>query len=109
MCKCFSSASMLFGTAIIFNSCDSKKPGEEEKKGSTSKEPCEDLSGVSTEEIAKRQKFGYVKQSVDPERNCGNCSLHLPPVAGKDCGGCLLFKGPVNPAGYCIQYAAKVL
>ncbi len=105
---CFSSASILFGTVIMFNSCESKKPATEEKKESNSKEPCEDLSDVSAEEIAKREKFGYVKQSPDPERNCDNCSLHIPPVAGKDCGGCLLFKGPVNPAGYCIQYAAKV-
>ena len=106
--KCLSSGSIFFGTVIIFNSCNSKKPKAQEKKGSNSKEPCEDLSDVSAEEIAKRQKFAYVKQSPDPERNCGNCSLHIPPVAGKDCGGCLLFKGPVNPAGYCIQYAAKV-
>lgn len=108
MYDCFSSASFLFGTVIIFNSCNSKKPATEEKKKTKSKAPCEDLSDVSAEEIAKREKFGYLKQSTDPERNCNNCSLYLPPVAGKDCGGCLLFKGPVNPAGYCIQYAAKV-
>jgi hypothetical protein len=106
--KCFSTSSIFFGTIIILDSCDSKKPSTKEKKVSTSKEPCEDLSEVSAEEIAKRQKFAYVKQSPDPERNCGNCSLHLPPVNGKECGGCLLFKGPVDPAGYCIQYAAKV-
>ena len=106
--KCFSSAGVFVGTVLIFNSCDSKKPATEEKNKSKSKEPCEDLSDVSAEEIAKRQKFGYVKQSPEPERNCSNCSLHIPPVAGKDCGGCLLFKGPVNPAGYCIQYVAKV-
>lgn len=106
--KCLSSGSMFFGGAMIFNSCNSKKSGEEEKNQSKSEEPCDDLSNVSAGEIEKRQKFGYVKKSPDPERFCGNCSLYIPPVSDKDCGGCLLFKGPVDPGGYCIQYVAKV-
>ena len=106
--KCLSSGSMFFGAAIILNSCNSKKLGVEEKNQSKSEEPCDDLSNVSAEEIVKRQKFGYVKKSTDPERFCGNCNLHIPPVSEKDCGGCMLFKGPVYPGGSCIQFVAKV-
>ena len=108
--KCLSSGSMFFGGAIILNSCNSNKSGEEEEKKNQSKSehPCDDLSNVSAEEIEKRQKFGYVKKSPDLDRFCGNCSLYIPPVSDKDCGGCLLFKGPVHPEGYCIQYVAKI-
>ncbi|HEY8659057.1 MAG TPA: hypothetical protein VIM07_12485 [Chitinophagaceae bacterium] len=106
--KCLSSGSMFLGAAIILNSCNSKKSGVEEKNQSKSGEPCDDLSNVSAEEIEKREKFGYVKKSTDPKRFCGNCSLHIPPVSEKDCGGCMLFKGPVDPEGSCIQFVAKV-
>ena len=98
---------MFFGGAIILNSCNSNKNGQEEKKGK-SEHSCDDLSDVSAEEIEKRQKFGYVKKTPYPDRLCDNCGLHIPPVPDKDCGGCLLFKGPVDPGGYCIQYVAKV-
>ena len=109
--KCFSAGSLFFGGAIFLNSCNTNESSDKEsenKKQSTSEDPCNDLSGVSSVELEKRQKFGYVKKSIDPERFCGNCGLHIPPVSEKDCGGCLLFKGPVSPDGYCIQYVAKV-
>jgi len=107
--KCLSSGSMFFGGAIILNSCNSNKSGEGQKKNqSGSEHPCDDLSNISAEEIEKREKFGYVKKSTDLERFCGNCGLHIPPVSEKDCGGCMLFKGPVYPEGSCIQFVAKV-
>ncbi len=109
--KCLNTGSSFFGGALLFNSCntnDSSGGESENKKQSTSEGACNDLSSVSSEEIEKRQKFGYIEKTTDPERFCGNCGLHIPPVSEKDCGGCLLFKGPVNPDGYCVQYAAKV-
>ena len=106
--KCLSSGSMFFGGAIILNSCNSNKNGQEEKKQGKSGHSCDDLSDVSAAEIEKRQKFGYVKKSPYPDRFCNNCSLYIPPVSDKDCGGCLLFKVPVDPGGYCMQYVAKV-
>ena len=103
--KCLSAGSMFMGAAIILNSCNSNK---EEKNQSNSGESCDDLSNVSAEEIEKRGKFGYVKKSTDPKRVCSICSLHIPPVSDKACGGCVLFKGPVDPEGSCIQFVAKV-
>jgi hypothetical protein len=109
--KCLCTGSLFFGSAMFLTSCNTNESSggkSENKNQSTSDDPCNDLSGVSSTELEKRQKFGYVKKSADSERFCGNCGLHLPPFSEKDCGGCLLFKGPVSPNGYCIQYVAKV-
>lgn len=107
--KCLRTGSMFLGGAIILNSCNSDNVPEKEKKNQTkSDDPCDDLSNVSAEEVGKREKFGYVKKSTDPERICNNCGLHIPAVSEKDCGGCILFKGPVSPEGSCIQFVAKV-
>jgi hypothetical protein len=106
--KCLSSVGIFFGAAAVINSCQSNKSEKAEKNQSKSGDPCDDLSNVSSEEIEKRNKLGYVTKSSDPDRSCDNCSLHIPPTDGKGCGGCLLFKGPVKAEGYCIQYAAKV-
>ena len=64
-------------------------------------------ANISESELEKRKKFGYMDESTVPDSHCGNCSLFIPPDSGKACGGCLLFKGPVRPTGYCTQYAAK--
>jgi hypothetical protein len=69
------------------------------------KNPCDDLSGVSADEIEKRKKLAYVTKTPIPDSHCSNCTLYLPPAKDKPCGGCLLFKGPVRPDGYCAYWA----
>lgn len=69
------------------------------------KNPCDDLSGVSPEEIEKRKKLAYVTKTPIPDSHCSNCTLYLPPAKDKPCGGCMLFKGPVRPEGYCAYWA----
>ena len=69
------------------------------------KNPCDDLSGVSAEEVAKRKTLAYVNKTPIPDSRCSNCALYLPPAKDKPCGGCLLFKGPVRPEGYCAYWA----
>jgi hypothetical protein len=69
------------------------------------KNPCDDLTGVSTEEIVKRKKLAYVNKTPIPDSHCSNCTLHIPPSKDKPCGGCMLFKGPVRPDGYCAYWA----
>jgi len=71
-------------------------------------DPCSDLSGVSKNDIELRAKFAYVNESPIADNQCTNCNLFLPPREGEKCGGCLLFKGPVNPSGYCTYWAPKV-
>lgn len=67
--------------------------------------PCDDLTGVTPSEVEKRKKFAYGTTSPIPDSRCGNCKLFLPAGAGKACGGCLLFKGPVRETGYCTYWA----
>ena len=108
--KFLNAGSLYFGATFFLKSCNTNESSDKEsdnKKQTTSKDPCNDMSVLSIQELEKRQKFGYEKKSTYPERFCGNCGLHIPPVSEKDCGGCLLFNGPVNSDGYCIQYVAK--
>jgi hypothetical protein len=67
--------------------------------------PCDDLTGVAPGEIEKRKKLAYLSKSPIADNQCSNCSLYIPPAAGKPCGGCLLFKGPVRAEGYCTYWA----
>ena len=69
------------------------------------KNQCDNLSGVSAEEIEKRKKLAYVTKTPIPDSHCSNCTLYLPPAKDKPCGGCMLFKGPVRPDGYCAYWA----
>jgi hypothetical protein len=96
------------GGAMIISSCESKKSGQADNKAASSKNFCDDLSGASEGEMEKRKKFGYVDKSTVPENRCGSCSMYIPNEQNKECGGCLLFAGPVHASGYCIQYVAKV-
>ncbi len=75
------------------------------KKAVVVEEDCDDLTGVAPEEIEKRKKLAYVNSSPIPDSNCANCALHIPAKAGKNCGGCILFKGPVRAEGYCAYWA----
>lgn len=93
---------------LILSGCHNTESGQQEQKPASGPANCDDLTGVSEAELEKRKKFGYVQESTVPGSHCENCSLYVPPGQGDGCGGCLLFKGPVRPTGYCTQYAAKV-
>lgn len=82
-----------------------KAPAQQAPKTASAKNPCDDLTGVSPEEIEKRKKLAYVNQSPIPDSRCSNCALHIPAKTGAACGGCLLFKGPVRDEGYCAYWA----
>jgi hypothetical protein len=69
---------------------------------------CGDYSNVSKEELDKRKKLGYEEIASDPERHCIDCNLFIPKGEGKECGGCILFKGPVNNEGSCTYWAEQV-
>lgn len=69
---------------------------------------CGDYSNVSPEELAKRKKLGYEEHASDPERECVKCNLFIPKGEEKTCGGCILFKGPVNKDGSCTYWAEQV-
>src|SRR6266700_1384563 len=89
--KHFFFSSVFWGTAAVLSACDSKRGSQKKEKNAVKTDPCEDLSGVSENDIEARTKLGYVKKSSFPDKVCSNCNLHIPPAAGKECGGCLLF------------------
>jgi len=69
-------------------------------------DPCNDLTALTKDELALRETFGYVPHSSDPEIECEHCEFYKEPVAGKPCGGCTLFAGPVEPEGMCDSFSA---
>jgi hypothetical protein len=104
--------SITLGTGILLaGSSESIMAVEDDSKleaqnpQSAQKNPCDDLSGVSAEEVAKRKKLAYVNKTPIPDSSCSNCALYLPPAKDKPCGGCMLFKGPVRADGYCAYWA----
>lgn len=90
-------SSVLFGSSLLLSHCKSDK-----KKSPAS---CNDLSDVSREEQEKRKKLGYVAATPIPDNKCSVCKLYLPAAKAGDCGGCSLFKGPVEAGGYCTYFA----
>ena len=107
--KSLGMAGALLVATLFLDGCGSNKSGKKikNKKQSDSVDPCSDLSGVSDQELDKRRRFGYTTKSPVPGSFCGNCALYIPAAAENDCGGCLLFKGPVYAEGHCAQYAVK--
>ncbi|WP_028664370.1 high-potential iron-sulfur protein [Runella zeae] len=91
---------------IWVSSCQSKSTSEE-KNSKVNIDPCKDLSGVSDNDLKTRKKLGYVEVSPQAESQCSNCNLWLPPKEQKTCGGCMLFKGPVEATGYCTYWVPQ--
>lgn len=95
--------------AGVIGGCGEKKEtGQVASSPRLSVDACSDLSGVPENDIELRKKFAYVSESPIADNQCNNCNLFLPAKAGEKCGGCLLFKGPVYPSGYCTYWAPKV-
>lgn len=94
-------------TAGILACAGSKKPPVA-KAATPATDPCSDLTGVDATDVQKRKSLGYTDKSPLPDSQCDNCKLWVPAREGKECGGCLLFTGPVNPAGHCTYWAPQV-
>lgn len=105
-------SSVAIGTGILVAGSSVSKMAKEGDSNqqpkapqSAQKNPCDDLTGVSAEEVAKRKKLAYVNKTPIPDSHCSNCALYLPAAKDKPCGGCMLFKGPVRAEGYCAYWA----
>jgi hypothetical protein len=90
---------------LVFKGCRSKESAPEKAHDKHPIHPCDDFAGLSEKDIKTRAGLGYVKESPISEMRCNNCNLWLPPTKDERCGGCLLFKGPVYPSGYCTNWA----
>ncbi|GGM94549.1 hypothetical protein GCM10010967_29820 [Dyadobacter beijingensis] len=106
--KCLSAGAFTFGGMLLAQCAGSKKPLAAQTATSTNADPCSDLTGVDPVDVQKRKSLGYTSQSPLPDSQCDNCKLWIPVKEGKECGGCLLFTGPVNPGGHCTYWAPQV-
>jgi len=123
--KFLSAGLVVVAGGVALGSCNSEAPkqsttatsdvpesGTDTSKTTSSGGPdefkCGDYTGISKEELAKRKKLGYEEKSSDPERECVKCNLFIPKGAEKECGGCILFKGPVNKGGSCTYWVEQV-
>jgi hypothetical protein len=68
---------------------------------------CNDLSGLTDQEISVRSVLGYVEKTPDDAKTCTNCNFYSQ-AEGAACGACTLIKGPIEPLGYCNSWVVKV-
>jgi len=92
----------ILGITFYNGACNTK---ESSQKNLNSSERCDDYSGIETAELEKRKQFAYVNPAPDSNKQCNSCKLFLPPKPGEKCGGCMLFKGPVEQGGSCTYWA----
>jgi len=91
---------------MILPGCDQNNTARKENKSASPIDPCKDFSTVSDSDLEARKKLGYVEDSPIENMTCDKCKLWILPPTDSTCGGCLLFKGPVYPSGYCTYWAA---
>ncbi len=68
---------------------------------------CDDVSGLTKEEIVIRESLEYAEKSAKPDQTCDNCQLFQAAAAADKCGTCTVMKGPIHPKGWCKSWAAK--
>lgn len=67
---------------------------------------CKNKIPVDPAAVQMRRNLQYMEKSNQPGKKCSTCAQF---EAGKykECGGCKLFAGAVNPEGSCLSWAAK--
>ena len=100
--------SLFLSNGLAGGRCSPKRTVQENLSNGKANDPCSDYSGVSESELDKRNKFGYARQAPTPDKQCNLCKLYLPPKKDEKCGGCMLFKGPVDANGSCTYWAPLV-
>jgi len=106
--KCLKSSLALSAGSLWMAGCRSARKNVANTSSPAAGNPCEDLTGVSPVDVEKRKALGYVSLSPMPDKQCDGCKLWIPVAEGKECGGCLLFTGPVAPEGNCTYWAPQV-
>lgn len=108
--KCLGLGITITAGGMLTAGCGTSKKVTAAKKSApvAAKNPCEDLTGVDPVDVEKRKSLGYSSLSPIPDKQCDNCKLWIPVKEGKECGGCLLFTGPISPEGHCTYWAPQV-
>lgn len=110
--RCTYAIPSLVGIGLLAAGCNSGEPGKNTDSNANNNnaapKSCDDFSGVSDNDLKTRKNFNYVDVSPDKNKMCKKCNLHIPAKPGVECGGCMLFKGPVKDTGTCTYWAPKV-
>jgi len=104
----FGKALALTIPTVLIKACRPAKNTRNPGQATASDGLCEQLDGVEKVELDKRKALGYVSQSPIQDKQCDNCKLYVPPKPGNDCGGCLLFAGPVAAQAHCTYWAPQI-
>ncbi|WP_257668306.1 hypothetical protein [Parapedobacter tibetensis] len=88
------------------NATNKKKEKEEELSDRFGGD-CGDYSKLTKDDFKIRKQLGYEEKSPMEDTQCQLCNLWLPPKKGQTCGGCTLFKGPIEPEGTCTYWAPR--
>jgi hypothetical protein len=75
-------------------------------KGGPKQLVCTDTVGLAPIDISTRTALEYVDVSTDPKKVCSGCAQWVAPANAETCGGCKMFKGPINPRGFCKGWTA---
>jgi len=68
---------------------------------------CNDVSALSPDDLRTRNEIAkYVDRSMEAAKRCSNCVQFIA-AAPKQCGGCKVVKGPINPEGGCTLFVLK--
>jgi hypothetical protein len=94
------SLAAVFGAGAVLSACG----GRDDAPATAGTDPCDDVSGLTEDQIQTREGFDYVGQTPYPEQRCDNCHLWVEPAANQVCGGCTIIAGPINPAGWCTAW-----
>lgn len=92
---------------IGLTACGGRTQTTEEINEKNATRACDDLSGLSEQDLKLRETFGYLPKSPVADNQCNNCNLWLPNEEDPSCGKCLLFKGPVYAVGHCTSWAPQ--
>jgi hypothetical protein len=68
---------------------------------------CNDTLGLAPVDIETRKALEYVDRTVDPKKDCTGCLQYVAAADDAHCGTCKMFKGSVNPKGYCKVWQSK--
>lgn len=95
--------------------CQREQPRTEKTPVETAVAPppnkarCDDVSGLTPDEINRRKELKYVDRSSNSQQTCGGCN-HVQPVPGSNdpCKRCSVLPGPVHIDGWCSAWIARV-
>lgn len=68
---------------------------------------CDGTVKLTAEEQAQRHDLNYVETAENDKQNCANCARFIAPDNDEPCGACGVINGPINPAGYCDDWAPE--